>query len=73
MSVMRTCAPFRGSTWEEVLEVYVIAERGLLLGEKWFDQNLLTIKLQKTKCMPTSLKFYADPVGRKRRFHTYVR
>lgn len=43
-----TAILFKGKTWEEVK---VRAEKDFALVKKWFDFNLLTVNLEKTKCI----------------------
>jgi hypothetical protein len=61
-----TALLFHGDCWEEV---YDSAERGLASVKRWFDQNRLTINLQKTKCLPISIRADGDPVDRCLRLH----
>jgi hypothetical protein len=50
--------------------VYDNAERGLLAAKRWFDQNRLTVNLNKTKHMPISLRADFDPPDLQLRLHT---
>lgn len=62
-----TALLFEGNTWNDT---FGAAERGLLEVKHWFDQNRLTVNLNKTKCLPISLKVDADPINQQLILHT---
>ena len=44
---------FQGSDWDTVFDT---AKRDIAIIKKWFDQNVLTVNVAKTKFMPLSLR-----------------
>ena len=61
-----TVVLFSGNNWQEV---YGLAERGLKNMKLWFDQNILTMNIDKTKCMYISLNPQFDPINTKLTLH----
>ncbi|KAG8334576.1 hypothetical protein J6590_087144 [Homalodisca vitripennis] len=53
-----TAILFERGLWEEV---YRVAAGGLALVKRWFDENILTMNVSKTKCMPISLRSAGEP------------
>lgn len=53
-----TAVVFQGNTWEEV---YRNASYDLSAIKLWFDQNILTMNVSKTKCLPIALRTNAEP------------
>ena len=58
---------FQADSWEEVFE---LAPRNLTLIKKWFDQNLLTLNITKTKFLPLSLRDNVDTDVNSIKFHS---
>jgi hypothetical protein len=57
-----------GFTWEEVFEK---ASADLALLKTWFDQNILTINISKTKFLPMSLRSRGDTAVNNIKIHSY--
>ncbi|KAG8271167.1 hypothetical protein J6590_069053 [Homalodisca vitripennis] len=53
-----TAILFERGSWEEV---YRVAAGELALVKRWFDENILTMNVSKTKCMPISLRSAGEP------------
>ncbi|KAG8280472.1 neurexin protein binding [Homalodisca vitripennis] len=53
-----TAILFERRSWEEV---YRVAAGELVLVKRWFDENILTMNVSKTKCMPISLRSAGEP------------
>lgn len=53
-----TAIIFSGQNWDEVFQT---ASRDMSLIKKWFDQNVLTMNISKTKCLPIALRRGAEP------------
>ncbi|KAG8292107.1 hypothetical protein J6590_046927 [Homalodisca vitripennis] len=53
-----TAILFERRSWEEV---YRVAAGELALVKRWFDENILTMNVSKTKCMPISLRSAGEP------------
>jgi hypothetical protein len=62
-----TAVCFQGNSWEDV---YGHASNGLVTMKKWFDENILSMNVQKTKIMPIFLrKGGAPPDNLKLKLH----
>ncbi|KAG8292104.1 hypothetical protein J6590_046924 [Homalodisca vitripennis] len=53
-----TAILFERRSWEEV---YRVAAGELALVKRWFNENILTMNVSKTKCMPISLRSAGEP------------
>lgn len=53
-----TAVVFEGNTWEEV---YRNATHDLQIIKSWFDQNVLTMNVNKTQYLPIALRTVAEP------------
>lgn len=58
---------FRSKTWDELFQ---IATRDMATIKKWFDQNILTLNVSKTKFMPISLRDRGGTLRERLHIHT---
>jgi hypothetical protein len=62
-----TLVLFEGKTWETV---FPNAERAIAKIKHWFDQNVLTLNIGKTKFMPISLRDCGDTLNDELKIHS---
>lgn len=53
-----TAVVFKGKSWADV---YESAKKDLCLLKTWFTDNVLTMNINKTKCMPIALRPVSEP------------
>jgi hypothetical protein len=53
-----TAVIFQHDTWQQV---FSLASRELTIIKRWFDENVLTMNISKTKCLPVALRPSSEP------------
>ena len=62
-----TLVLFEGDNWDSV---FATAEKGISKIKKWFDQNVLTLNVAKTKFIPISLRVQGDTLRNEIKIHS---